>query len=620
MNPPTVLLREPPPVVALLPEDAPFTPSQRAWLDGFFTALLSQIASASPAAALAAPASPAPTLHVLYATQTGTAEGLAKKLAKEAKAKGFDARAQDLGSVPFAALGALGHAVLIASTHGEGDPPDAVGAFISELDAAPAGALAGLSYAVLALGDRNYTKFCGFGRALDERLEALGATRFAPRIDADADIAEPFARFRAALWPALPTAEAARAARAPATTFPANGTASDALREGALAEVETSAEDDEAETWHRDRPFPALLKSKRNLSGADSDKEVRHVVVSLAGSGLTYEPGDALGVRPRQSPALVDAVLEVTKLAADAAIVVDDDVVALGEVLAMRREIARLRAPTVIKFAALSEDAELLALIAPDRGAELDRFLHGKDVIDLLRRCPGAVADARTLVSILPPLAPRLYSISSSLLAFPDEVHLTVATVRFESDGRARGGIASTYFADLLEADDPAPVYVHRNARFRLPDDPGTPIVMIGPGTGIAPFRAFLHHRRAQRLTTRSWLFFGDRHERCDFLYREELESFVAARELTRLDVAFSRDQAERIYVQKRMLEAGSELWSWIRDGATIYVCGDAQQMARDVDATLRTIIATHGRRSEAQAQLELREMASSARYVRDVY
>jgi sulfite reductase (NADPH) flavoprotein alpha-component len=595
------------PAVALLPADAPFTPAQRAWLDGFFTALLSQIAMAAPTAAAAA--SPTPALHILYASQTGTAEGLAKKLAKEAKGKGFDARTQELGRLSLTSLAALGHAVVIASTHGEGDPPDSVGAFAAALDDAPAGALAGLSYAVLALGDRNYAKFCAFGRALDERLEALGASRLAARVDSDTDVAESFARFRAALWPAVP---------APGGLNPSAVPAAASMAESRV--VDTDPEDDADAGWNRDRPFPALLRSKHILSGAGSAKEVRHVVLSLAGSGLDYAPGDALGVWPRQSPRLVEALLALTELSADTAVLVDDQVLALAEALATRREIARLRASTVIKFAKLSEDAELLALSEPECTADLDAFLHGKDVVDLLQRCPGVVTDARTLVAILPPLAPRLYSISSSPLAFPDEVHLTIATVRFEAAGRARGGIASTCFADLLGTDDPAPVYVHRNARFRLPEDPGTPIIMIGPGTGIAPFRAFLHHRRAQRLTTRSWLFFGDQHERSDYLYRDELEGFVGARELTRLDLAFSRDQGERIYVQKRMLEAGRELWSWIDDGATIYVCGDAERMAKDVDATLRTIMSTYGRRSVAKAQLELREMAAAGRYVRDVY
>ncbi|HZW73825.1 MAG TPA: flavodoxin domain-containing protein, partial [Caldimonas sp.] len=303
MNAPERFVADPP-VVALLPDDAPFTPSQRAWLDGFFAALLSRIASGPSGIADAGTMAPAPRLHVVFATQTGTAEGLAKKLAKEAKVKGFDARAHDLGALSLAQFAALGHVVAIASTHGEGDPPDAVGAFVGELDAAPAGALAGLSYSVLALGDRNYAKFCGFGRFLDDRLAALGATRIAPRIDADADVAEPFARFRAALWPALPAigrAVAMIAAQTPAAT-------------------EAATDDNGAPAWSRDRPFAARLRSKDRLSGAGSDKEVRHVVLSLAGSGLAYEPGDALGVRPRQSAALVDAVLDATALAADATV------------------------------------------------------------------------------------------------------------------------------------------------------------------------------------------------------------------------------------------------------------------------------------------------------------
>jgi sulfite reductase (NADPH) flavoprotein alpha-component len=586
------------PLVALLPDDAPFSPPQRAWLNGFFTGLLSQLAAAqapSPQVAQLA-------LRVLFASQTGTAEGLAKKLAKEARGKGFDAKAQDLGSMSLDALAELGHVVVIASTHGEGDAPDSVGAFVMQLETAQGEPLAGVEYTVLALGDRSYAKFCGFGRTLDERLAELGAKRLAPRIDSDADVTQPFAAFRKALWPVL-------LAKVP------GGAASIGAQRSSAQEP-----DEPEEPWTRQHPFPALLRGKGNLNGAGSDKEVRHVVLSLAGSGLTYQPGDALGVWPRQSPKLVDAVLNAVRLPHDTPVTIDGGVLALGEALAARREIAHLSAPTVIRFAALVDDAELQALVQPDQSAMLENFMYGKDIVDLLQRCPGAVRDARTLIDLLPPLAPRLYSISSSLLAFPDEVHLTVATVRFEAGGRARGGVASTWLADWLDEEDPAPVYVQRNLRFRLPEDPGTSIIMIGPGTGIAPFRAFLHHRRAQGYTTPSWLFFGDRRARCDFLYRSELESFLQEGELTRLDLAFSRDQRDKIYVQQRMLESGRELWSWIAEGARIYVCGDAERMAKDVDAALQTIIATHSRRSAAKAQLELREMAAAGRYVRDVY
>jgi len=589
-----------PPVISLLPADAPFSPDQRAWLNGFFAGLLTRLA-AQPRPN-AAPVAPRLAVHVAYASQTGTAEGLAKKLNKEAKGKGFDAKAQDLATLSLAALAKLEHVVIIASTHGEGDAPDSVGAFAMELDAAQGTPLQGLEYAVLALGDRNYAKFCHFGKVLDERLAALGATRLAPRVEADGDATAAFATFREQLWPRLD-------AQAP--------------RESGVAPIALEAPDEPEEPeerWPRTHPLASKLLAKDVLNGADSDKEVRHVVLSLAGSGLQYEPGDALGVWPRQSKALVDAVLAATGLSATAQVVVDGQTLPLAEALATRRELARLSPPTLIKLAKSTGDAGLERLLAPDNGDELQRYLYGRDALDVLERHPKAVTEPQALLDLLPPLAPRLYSISSSLAAFPDEVHLTIATVRYESRGRLRGGVASTWFADALADGDAVSVYVHRNSRFRLPADPGVPVIMIGPGTGIAPFRAFLHHRRAHGLTGPTWLFFGDRHERCDFLYRYELEAFVARGTLSELDTAFSRDQPAKVYVQDRMLERGRELWQWLQDGAHVYVCGDATRMAKDVDATLQTIIARHGRRSEAQARLDLRTLAAEGRYVRDVY
>ena len=289
------------------------------------------------------------------------------------------------------------------------------------------------------------------------------------------------------------------------------------------------------------------------------------------------------------------------RLPADSPVELSGGSLTLREALSTRLEIAKLNAATAIRFSALADDAELLALVQPERAADLESYLYGRDALDLLARKPAAIGDAQALANLFPLLTPRLYSIASSLAAHPQEVHLTASVVRHARDGRPRGGVASTDFADRIDIDQTVPVYVHRNTRFRLPADPGTPIVMIGPGTGIAPFRSFLWHRKAHGYTGRTWLFFGDRHAHSDFLYQQELEAFIDDGTLVRLDTAFSRDQHEKVYVQHRILQAGAELWSWIADGAVIYVCGDATHMAKDVDAALRRLFVEHGRLSDAK-------------------
>lgn len=593
-----------PAAIQLLPKDAPFSPEQQAWLNGFFAGLLKGLAEQEPPQS----SSRAPRLvvKVAFASQTGTAEGLAKKLTKEARSKGFDADLLELGSLSLEALAKLAHLLVIASTHGDGDAPDCAARFALQLQAAEGAPLAGLKYAVLALGDRTYSKFCSFGQQIDERFAALGAIRLTARIEADGDVEGPFKSFRDTLWRALPAENR--------TSLAANPV---------LGAVETSDEDTPEPNeprWCRKQPFAAPLLGQHSLCGAGSDKETSHIVLSLKDADLPYEPGDALGVWPRQAPNLVDAVLELSRVAADAAVVIDGEQMVLRDALSRKRELTTLAAATVINYATLASDSTLQSLVQREQSAALKQFLYGKDFVDLLQDYPATIRDAQSLVDLLPPLKPRLYSISSSLAAFPEEVHLTVALVRYECCGRRRGGLASTWFADRVACGDTADIYVHQNPRFRLPSDPGIPIIMIGPGTGVAPFRAFLHHRRKHGFTGRTWLFFGERRAASDFLYRSEFDSFLAGHELSRIDTAFSRDQAQKIYVQQRMLEAGKEIFSWLQDGAVIYVCGDAAHMAKDVDAALQAIIAKHGRRSAAQAQLEMHALAADGRYLRDVY
>lgn len=583
------------PIPSFLPENAPFTPAQRAWLNGFFAGL---ITPGTPAGAVK-PAAAKPAVTVLFASQTGGAESLAKKLAKAARERGHAAKPVDLGAIDLAAIAALGQVAVIASTYGEGDPPDGAKAFAAALERAEGQPLAGLRFAVLALGDRNYTHFCRFGALLDRRFGELGGTRLAELVEVDVDPDAPFAGFRDSVLGALADspAGAETAAAAPA-----------------------DSDDDGDEPWSRERPFAARLLASTTLNGEQSDKETRHVVISLAGSGLAYAPGDALGVAASNGAAEVAALLAATGFAADAPVTVGDRSCRLDEALTHHLAIGKLSQATLIKFQKLADSTRLAPLLEPDNNAELERYLWGREAIDLISDFPRVLAGAQELATLLPRLAPRLYSIASSQRAHPDEVHLTVGVVRYTAHGRSRGGIASTMLADRLEPGQTVPVYLHRNARFRLPAEAERPVIMVGPGTGIAPFRAFLEERRAGAGPGRNWLFFGDRRAAQDFLYRRELEGFLADGTLSRLDTAFSRDGAGKVYVQDRMRENAAELWRWLQDGAHFYVCGDGARMAKDVDECLQEIVAAQGKMSRAEAKLAVEQLAAERRYCRDVY
>ena len=493
---------------------------------------------------------------------------------------------------------------MVASTHGEGDPPDPAMRFTDMLKAVSGTPLAGVRFAVLALGDSNYARFCGFGRWLDERIAELGGARVCERIDCDVEVDEPFAVFRETLLGKLAAANGA--SQVPAAPIG--------------AENEGDDDEDAGAKWTRNRPFASRLLDAPLLNKAGSDKETRHVVLSLAGSDIAYEPGDALGVVPTNDPAQVDAVLAASGLSGDALVTNAGAAMDLRTALTSRLSIGKLSQATLIKFQAKAESADLARLVEPDNVEEREAWLWGREFIDLLIDCPGVVVSAEDMVAMLPKLAPRLYSIASSQRAHPDEVHLTIGVVRYEAWGRARGGIASTEIADRMTAGAELPVYLHPNPRFRLPADPDRPVIMIGPGTGIAPFRAFLEERRETGAKGKNWLFFGDRRAACDYLYREELRAFGKDGLLTRIDTAFSRDQIDKIYVQHLMLDAGAEIWKWIADGAHLYVCGDGSRMARDVDDALIAIVAEHGRMSPAKARIELQQLAAERRYCRDVY
>ena len=562
------------------------SPTQRSWLSGFLAGI--EAASAAPAVAAAPVVRPALTL--LFATESGNSEALARKTAKEAGRLGFAARVLDAAEATPADLAKARNLLVIASTWGEGEAPQRATGLLRDLLADGAPRMEGVTYAVLALGDRSYAQFCETGRVLDERFAALGAKRAAPRLECDLDYEKPAADWLATTLKALRAEPDAAADSVIHVDF------------GHAAAAEDEVAFDKA------NPFQAEITGQVNLNSSRSGKQTYHVELSLAGSGLAYEPGDAIGVVPHNDPAVVDGVLTAAGLTGDAA---------LHKTLVEKHDVSTLTGHLVRGLADLTGDAAI-AKLAGDAEA-LAAFLPGRHVVDLLEAYPNKLT-APQLTGLLRALPPRLYSVASSRKLVGDEAHLLISAVRYQTHGRDRTGVASVHVADRRKMGDTLGVYVKPNAHFRLPKDPAVPVIMIGPGTGVAPFRAFMQDRDAEGTMGRTWLFFGDQHYTHDFLYQLEWQDLLARKLLTRMDVAFSRDQPEKVYVQDRMWQQRRELHAWMQDGAHLYVCGDQARMAKDVHATLRDIIADQAAITSEAAEAQLDGMKRSGRYLLDVY
>lgn len=571
-------------------------PMEARWLSGYFAGLDAGLRQPPPQPAPSF-ASATRKLAILYGTETGNAAETARALQAAAEAAGLEPALFDMADYKVRRLAEEQDLLVVVSTYGEGDPPQPATGFFEFIEGRKAPRLDGVRFAVLALGDSTYEYYCEAGKRLDRRFEDLGAARLAARVDCDIDYEDPAAAWTEAIVAQL-------AAEAKTASVPAAAAAAPADTPGA---------------YDKRNPFPAPVVENIAIVGRGSSKETRHIEFSLAGSGLTYAPGDALGIAASNDPAVVAALLDALALSPDTSFDMKGREIALGEALTHRFEITAATPRFLDYWAQLSEADALRQLQQEDRAGERAVFLRTHHVVDIIRRFPVAGVMPQGFVSALRPLQPRLYSLASSLSAAPDEAHLTVAPVRYTLHGEPRSGVASGLLADRTEPDATLPVYVQSNPHFRLPDD-DTAIIMIGAGTGVAPYRAFLQEREARGSGGRSWLFFGERNFRTDFLYQTEWQGWLKDGTLSRMDVAFSRDAAEKTYVQHRMTERAKDVFAWLEEGAHIYVCGDAANLAPDVHETLIDIVAAEARTGREAAEDYVRSLQSDHRYQRDVY
>ncbi|AKE25150.1 MULTISPECIES: assimilatory sulfite reductase (NADPH) flavoprotein subunit [Bacillus] len=580
------------------------TESQKIWLSGYLSAqsVSAQEAAGTPAAAVSAEA-PAPAVSkevtVLYGSQTGNAQGLAENAGKQLEQSGFQVTVSSMSDFKPNQLKKVTNLLIVVSTHGEGEPPDNALSFHEFLHGRRAPKLEDLRFSVLALGDSSYEFFCQTGKEFDQRLEELGGKRISPRVDCDLDYDEPAAEWLEGVLKGLNEAGGGSAAPAPA-----------------------AASQTGESSYSRTNPFRAEVLENLNLNGRGSNKETRHVELSLEGSGLTYEPGDSLGVYPENDPELVELLLKEMNWDPEEIVTLNKqgDVRPLKEALISHYEITVLTKPLLEQAAQLTGNDELRELLAPGNEENVKAYIEGRDLLDLVRDYGPFSVSAQEFVSILRKMPARLYSIASSLSANPDEVHLTIGAVRYDAQGRERKGVCSILCAERLQPGDTLPVYVQHNQNFKLPKDPETPIIMVGPGTGVAPFRSFMQEREETGAEGKAWMFFGDQHFVTDFLYQTEWQNWLKDGVLTKMDVAFSRDTEEKVYVQHRMLEHSAELFEWLQEGAAVYICGDEKHMAHDVHNTLLEIIEKEGNMSREESEAYLADMQQQKRYQRDVY
>jgi len=575
------------------------SPLQLAWASGYLAARAEGASSAT--AAVAAPSTAPTTLTILYGSQTGNAKGVAKSLAAQAKAEGLNVELKSMGEIKPKAIKNITHLLIVASTNGEGEAPDDAIALHEFLSSKKAPKLDHLHYSVLALGDTSYEFFCQTGKDFDLYLEKLGAKRMAPRVDCDVDYDA-----EANTWSTTVITEAKE-------LLESQNTASNVVSLTSVVNTE--------ELYSKQSPYAAELLLSQKITGRDSAKDVRHIEIDLGDSGLTYQAGDALGVWFENSTALVAELISELGLDGQEKVAVADQSFTLAQALKAKFEITQTSINFVEFWAEKAQASHLIAIL--DDKAALREYAANHQVVDVVKSAPLATESkltAQEFVEALRKITPRLYSIASSQSEVEEEVHLTVGLVQYQAGDISRQGGASGFLANGIDEGGEVKVFIEHNDNFRLPADNNTPVIMIGPGTGIAPFRAFMQEREATEASGDNWLFFGDQTFTQDFLYQVEWQNYLKSGLLTKIDLAFSRDQAEKIYVQDRLREQASEVFTWLERGAHIYVCGDMSRMAKDVEAALLDIIATQGKLSAEQASTYLKDLRNAKRYQKDVY